>query len=92
VRNISYQNTDKNRLDEKIHYKNPNLFSGKEFGRIVQLHSSDAPTQKNAECSIACHSSKNIFALGNALRKTHKHYLGICIALEECGIRDYIKI
>lgn len=46
MRTISYHNTDKNRLDEKIHYTNTNLFSGKEFGRIAQLYSSDAPTQK----------------------------------------------
>jgi hypothetical protein len=52
--NISYQNTDKNRFDEKIPYKNPNLFSGKEFGRIAQLRSSDAPTQKRRMfCSMS---------------------------------------
>jgi len=90
VRTISYQNTDKNWLDEKIHYENPNLFSGKEFGLISQLHSSEAPTQKK-ECSVACHSSKKIFAMENALRKAYKYNLGICIPFEEYGIRDYRK-
>jgi hypothetical protein len=46
---------------------------------------------KKKECSVACHSSKKIFAMENALRKAYKYNLGICIPFEEYGIRDYRK-
>jgi hypothetical protein len=45
----------------------------------------------NAGCPVACHSSMKIFAIENALREAYKYELGICIPLEEYGIRDYIK-